>query len=190
MLYFILTCILTCTRSPPVCVGWHIDCWPSNPKPSATEAVSVTHLSSQCTLMARQQEEKVSIYNPIIDSTCLEYVANRRLRCSSDLNEVVGARGLAVGRGVVLCATDWVCESGQLGPVRWTAGCVWHLRLRIKKLCFQAFQPAGGHCSGRKLQQQSRCCTCLAHVANRWNSADWGEMWSAQLERDKDQTHS
>ena len=41
----------------------------------------------------------------------------------------------------------------------------------------QAWQPVVGHCWGRRLRQQSKCCTCRAPVANRWNNAGWG--WNA-----------
>jgi len=91
-----------CLRSvhSAVCVGRHTDSWSGNPKPSAAETVAVANL---------------------------EYVTDRRLRCSSDLYEVVGAGGFAVGQRVVLGAADRVREPGQLRPVRRAAGCVRHL---------------------------------------------------------------
>jgi len=81
-------------------VCWYVGIRSGNAKPAATEAVAVGHL---------------------------EDILDRRLGCSSDLYEVVGARRPTVGQGVVLLAADRVSEPGQLGPVRRAAGCVRYL---------------------------------------------------------------
>ena len=160
---------MCCNLIQPVRVCWYVGIWSGNAKPAATEAVAISHLGSKSNSFCSPVRRELALKTSWTGGSDAPVISMKSL--APDVPQL--DKGLSFSQQIESVNPASLVQS--VGPL--DVNGTWKIADHISTACreIQACQPVVGHCWGRRLQRQSKCCTCPSLVANRWNIAGWGQ---------------